>query len=174
MEQVVLAIVAEEPMHGFAIASTIAADEALSLAIRVRRPLVYRSLEVLAGQELVKVKTIERGSRGSQRRVYHVTGRGRRVSLAWLNSVVSHPRDARLDLLAKVVLRLRSGLGITEFATAQRVEFEKVASGLSRVPDGEGAAAAFVRRWRYENVVAMVRLLEDAASGSHGGGAAGE
>ena len=48
------------------------------------------------------------------------------------------------------------------FAAAQRRCFEPVAASLrSRDPDGAGAAADLVRRWRYESVAAMIRLLRD-------------
>lgn len=161
LDQVVLALVTEAPAHGFGIVSTIEDDVALALAITVRRPLVYRSLESLCRAGLVKPARVEVGKRGAPRKVFQASAKGRRVSEAWLDSIVGHPRDARLELLAKFALRGRRGLANRRLAAAQRRHFESVASSLRQRRTGETAAATLVRRWRYESVAAMIALLRD-------------
>ncbi|NDG77267.1 MAG: PadR family transcriptional regulator, partial [Acidimicrobiia bacterium] len=64
LDQIVLALVAESPRHGFDVAENLATDEALSLAVTVRRPLVYRALDDLAAAGLITVARREPGSRG--------------------------------------------------------------------------------------------------------------
>ena len=169
LDQIVLALVAESPRHGFDVAENLATDEALSLAVTVRRPLVYRALDDLAAAGLITVARREPGSRGANRVVYRATPKGRRVNTTWLNSVVSHPRDARIELLAKFALRSRRGLPHQRLAAAQRRVFEPIAAALSRSPSGESPAAALVRRWRRESVTAMVTLLADLEKNGAGG-----
>jgi len=161
LDQIVLALVAESPRHGFDVSECLAKDEALAMAVTVRRPLVYRALDDLAAAGLISVARREPGARGAQRVVFRVTPKGRRTNTKWLNSVVAHPRDARIELLAKFALRSRRGMPQRRFAAAQRRIFEPIASALSRSPTGESPTAALVRRWRRESVSAMVGLLAD-------------
>lgn len=164
LDQIVLALVVEQPRHGFAVAAEISNDEALALAISVRRALVYRAIDDLRRASLVAAQRRETGQRGSPRVVWRATARGKRVSRAWLDEVVEHPRDARLELLAKFALRARRGLSLRKLATAQRQRFEPLATALRRNRRDETSAAALVRRWRYESVAAMVGLLRDLES----------
>ena len=59
-DHVVLALIVEEPQHGFAIAKTLAEDEQLAQAITPSRPLVYRSLSTLITRELILATQIGR------------------------------------------------------------------------------------------------------------------
>lgn len=162
LDQMVLVLVDEEPRHGFGVAAAIAADEALSMAITVHRPLVYRAIDRLRDEGLLAPDRTEPGERGAPRTVWRTTAAGRAAAGEWLDATVPHPRDARLDLLAKFALRSRRGMANRRFAAAQRRCFEPVAASLGTpVPDGAGAAAELVRRWRYESVAAMIRLLRD-------------
>ena len=160
LDQIVLSLVDEEPRHGFGVAAAISGDEALSMAITVHRPLVYRAIERLHDEGLLAPARTEPGRRGAPRTVWRTTAAGRSAATEWLQSTVPHPRDARLELLAKFALRSRRGMANRRFAAAQRRCFEPVAASL-RSPDSRGAAADLVRRWRYESVAAMIRLLRD-------------
>jgi DNA-binding PadR family transcriptional regulator len=169
LDQIVLALVVESPRHGFGVADALATDAALAMAVTVRRPLVYRALDDLAHAELIAVARTESGARGAPRVVYRASRRGRSVSNAWLDGVVAHPRDARLELLAKFALRSRRGLSSKRLALAQRNVFEPIATALRRSPPEETPAAALVRRWRLESVAAMIALLRDVETGGLGG-----
>lgn len=162
LDQMVLVLVDEEPRHGFGVATAIADDDALSMAITVHRPLVYRAIDRLHAEGLLAPDRTEPGDRGAPRTVWRTTSAGRAAARGWLESTVPHPRDARLELLAKFALRSRRGMANRRFAAAQRRCFEPVAASLrSRGSDRAGAAADLVRRWRYESVAAMIRLLRD-------------
>ena len=162
LEQMVLVLVDEEPRHGFGVTTAIAADDALSMAITVHRPLVYRAIDRLHEEGLLTPARTEPGDRGAPRTVWRTTAAGRSAAAAWLDATVPHPRDARLELLAKFALRSRRGMANRRFAAAQRRCFEPVAASLKSADTTEvGAAADLVRRWRYESVAAMIRLLHD-------------
>lgn len=160
LDQIVLTLVDEHPRHGFGVAAAISNDEALSMAISVHRPLIYRSLERLHAAARIEPDRTEPGERGAPRTVWRATAVGHGEAVAWLAATVSHPRDARLELLAKFALRSRRGMANRRFAAAQRRCFEPVAESL-RVAQVANDTADLVRRWRYESVVAMIRLLRD-------------
>ena len=165
LDQVVLALLVEQPRHGYGLVAAIGDDEALSMAIAVRRPLVYRAIADLERANLIVAGRKEVGERGSSRTVFRATSKGRRLSGQWLDAVVEHPRDARLELLAKFALRSRLGFSNRWLAAAQRRQFERVATALRRSPPSQSSAAGLVRRWRYESVVAMIELLRDLETG---------
>jgi len=165
LNQVVLALVVEQPRHGYGLVAALGSDEALAMAIAVRRPLVYRAIVDLERANLIVAGRKEVGERGSSRTVYRATPKGRRLSGHWLDAVVEHPRDARLELLAKFALRSRRGLSNRRLAAEQRRQFERVATALRRSPQPQTSAANLVRRWRYESVAAMIELLRDVESG---------
>jgi PadR family transcriptional regulator AphA len=159
-DQVVLALIAEEPRHGFGIAAEIAHDEALSMAIVVRRPLVYRSLNHLEDARLIEPSRTEAGKRGAPRTIYRATKSGIRQTDEWLEAVVTHPRDARIELLAKFALRSRRGLSNRRLAARQRKHFEPIAASLKKSV-ATSSTADLVRKWRHESINAMVGLLRE-------------
>ena len=161
LDQVVLALVDESPQHGFGVARALADDEALAMAITVRRPLVYRSINALALAGLIEPARTETGQRGAPRTIYRATSRGRRLTREWLDAVVTHPRDARLELLAKFALRARRSMSNRALAATQRRHFEPMAAALRNARTDADPTADLVRRWRYESLNAMVGLLRE-------------
>jgi DNA-binding PadR family transcriptional regulator len=161
LDQVVLALLDEEPRHGFAVAKAFSDDEALVIAITVRRPLVYRSIDALAAAQLITAARVEVGQRGANRTIYRTTARGRQHTREWLDAVVPHPRDARLELLAKFALRARRGMSNRALAATQRQRFEPMSVALREARGDANPTADLVRRWRYESLTAMVGLLRE-------------
>lgn len=161
IDQVVLTLLVELPRHGFGVMSAIEEDEALSMAISVRRPLVYRAINDLTTAGLIEPVRTETGERGSPRTIYRATSRGKRLTAEWLESIVSHPRDARLTLLAKFALRSRRGLPNHRLAKAQREHFEPMVKSFRSTTGARNATADLVRRWRRESLSAMIGLLRD-------------
>lgn len=165
IDQVVLALLVEESQHGFRVFSSIQQDDALSMAISVRRPLVYRSLNDLEEAGLIAPARTEEGKRGAPRTIYRATPKGKRTTATWLDSIVTHPRDARLELLAKFALRARRNLPNRRLAGEQRRHFETLARSIkarsTKGSNSNTATADLVRRWRYESINAMIALLRD-------------
>src|SRR5215475_1373104 len=105
----VLALPAEEPGHGWALARQMARDGEIGRVWALGRPLVYRALELLDERGLIEPVGSERGVRGPNRTVFRSTPAGG-VSLArWLEEPVERVRDVRSLLLLKLVLIDRAG-----------------------------------------------------------------
>jgi DNA-binding PadR family transcriptional regulator len=119
-EYAVLALVAEKPIHGWALSVKLAKGGEIGAIWSLGRPLVYHSLERLEQEKLIKPVGLERGDRGPHRVVYGVTPRGRTVLRAWLARPVEHVRDIRSLFLLKVVLSQRVGIDVEPLLVAQR------------------------------------------------------
>lgn len=160
LDHIVLALINEQPQHGFAVAKELSADESLAAVMTVRRPLVYRSINSLVAAGLIRPRKTEAGKQGSERTVYSTTTTGKAVSKTWLNSIVDHPRDARIELLAKFVLRNRAKLSNVSLAKRQRTLFTKFANEFKSKEREATPESKLVARWRYESIQAMIRLLD--------------
>ncbi len=160
IDHIVLAIIGEKPQHGFAISKELELDPSLAAVIRIRRPLVYRSINCLLEAKLIRESKVEPGDQGSQRVIYTVTTTGKRATTQWLDQVVDHPRDARIELLAKFVLRSRLHLKNKQLANRQKTLFKRQAEKLRLSADSAQDDVRLVSLWRVENINAMIRLLE--------------
>jgi len=160
LDQIVLALIGEKPRHGFAVSKELETDPSLSAVIRARRPLVYRSINSLVDAKLIRETKTEPGDQGSPRVIYATTTIGKSTTAKWLNDTVDHPRDARIELLAKFVLRNRRTMSNKQLATRQRKLFERQAANLQVAANSATDDVRLVALWRVENINAMIRLLE--------------
>jgi PadR family transcriptional regulator AphA len=165
LDHVVLRLVCEKPQHGFAISKELDADESLVTVMKVRRPLVYRSINSLEAAGLIRPSKTEAGDQGSERTVYSPTARGKATSAEWLESIVEHPRDARIELLAKFVLRSRANMSNKGLAKRQREIFSVFAQEFKAKEKVAERNTKLVARWRYESIHAMIRLLDSVIDG---------
>ena len=76
-EHGVLAMLAEEPRHGWAIVRALAPDGALGRIWTLSRPLTYRAMDNLAARGLVRATGTEPGD-GPRRTILTATASGRR------------------------------------------------------------------------------------------------
>lgn len=166
-EWIVLALIAEQPRHGFAVAALTAQTGEVGRAWHVPRPIVYRAAARLTELGLVEVGTTERGGRGPQRSVLTTTADGSVAARRWLTRPVAHVRDARSELLVKLALLDRRGRGQPQLLKAQRRVFVRIEKALVRQqslslrPDGEDGFGRVLGSWRIETVRAALRFLDD-------------
>jgi len=156
---VVLALVAEEERHGFAIARELTPDSQLGRVWTVPRPLVYRSIERLAEARWIESVREERGDQGPRRTVMRATPIGRRRLRAWLGRPVAHPRDVRAELLLKVMLLERAGRDPRPLVQAQLDAFADVFAGITAQARRAAGPDRVVASWRLENTRAIERTL---------------
>lgn len=157
---VVLALVVEEPRHGFALAREVATDGPLGEVWTVPRPLVYRALDHLRAVGLVEPARTEAGTQGPHRTVYRATRSGSARVARWLDRPVDHPRDVRTELLVKLLLRARRGRPLAPLAQRQLARFARVAGGLEQRVAAAAGPERVVARWRFESIGAIRRTLE--------------
>ena len=159
-EWLVLCLVREAPSHGFAIARILAGDGDLGHVWRVPKPVVYRALQRLEAAQLVATVEVQPSSAGPARSLVAVTDTGSRVAAAWLSRPVTHNRDIRSELLAKLALLERAGEDPGPLLAAQRDQLAPVAEGLLEQLHSVSGFDRTLVLWRYETVTATLRFLE--------------
>ena len=164
---VVLALVVEEPRHGFAVARALTADGPIGTAWTVHRPLVYRAVDHLHGLGLVEPSRTEPGDQGPHRTVYRATRSGRARLRRWLGQPVAHPREARAELLVKFLFLSRSGRPLVSLAEAQLERFRPITEGLESRVDAATGTERLVALWRLETVQATNNLLRSVIADEH-------
>ncbi|HWK29094.1 MAG TPA: PadR family transcriptional regulator [Solirubrobacter sp.] len=159
-EWAVLALVDEGATHGFAAARALASGGDVGRVWAMRRPLVYRTLEILEGRGLTRTAGTEASTAGPQRTLIEVTEEGRARVAAWLAEPVEHVRDARSELMLKLLFLDRRGADPGPLLGAQR---ERFAEHEARLREALGDAEGFARTltlWRVENTAAAVRFVD--------------
>jgi PadR family transcriptional regulator AphA len=162
-EWAVLALLAETPTHGFAIARALAPGGDVGRVWAMRRPLVYRTLDVLGERELVRAAGTEPSESGPPRTVLDVTAEGRERLQAWLLAPVQHVRDARAELMLKLLFLDRAGRDSAPLLRAQREHFALIASELEKAEEEEGFARTLAL-WRLETTRAAIRFVDGLLS----------
>lgn len=154
----VLALASEGATHGFAIARTLEPGGEVGEVFALPRPLVYRALEGLLADGLLSVLRDESSPEGPPRRIIVATAAGRARVSTWLQEPVEHVRDARTELLLKLLFLARAGDDPRPLLTAQRRRFTDVVSALEA---GDAGAADFVRAWRLASARAALGFVDD-------------
>jgi len=156
----VLAVVAEGPTHGFAVAKTLAPAGEIGRVWSLSRPLVYRSLDQLVDVGLVAKGAAEPSARGPHRTTVEATSRGNRMLRSWLTEPVEHVRDVRSLLMLKLLFIARSQLDPQPLLDAQKKQMVPVAAALeARVRSAEGFERTLAQ-WRLESTRAVLRFLD--------------
>jgi DNA-binding PadR family transcriptional regulator len=160
-EWAVLALVAEGETHGFAVARALAPGGEVGRVWAMRRPLVYRTLDVLTERELVRPSGTEPSETGPPRTLLAITPAGRTRVRAWLTTPVEHVRDARSELMLKLLFLDRAGQPPDPLLTAQRQRFAALVEELdARLDEADGFERTLLR-WRLESTRAALRFVSD-------------
>jgi PadR family transcriptional regulator AphA len=159
-EWVVLALISERPVHGFAIALLTGHNGELGRIWHIPRPAIYRALGRVEAAGLVTPDGVEPG-RGPQRTIYSITPHGRDAVGEWLRTPVEHVRDVRSHLLLKLALLDRAGIDPTDLLVLQRATLEPIAEAISAERrDGAGFDLTLLA-WRRANAAAALSFLDD-------------
>jgi DNA-binding PadR family transcriptional regulator len=161
-EWTVLALLREQPAHGFAIAQLTAPGGELGRIWRIPRPVVYRSIGRLVEAGLITPESVEAGQ-GPQRTIYAVTAQGRQEAEDWLGTPVEHVRDIRSHLLIKLALLHRAGWDPAALLKRQRAVLDPIAQAIeAQRAELEGFDAVLLA-WRRATAAAALGFLDDVA-----------
>jgi DNA-binding PadR family transcriptional regulator len=152
-EWATLALMREEPRHGWAVVKLLAPSGEVGAVWSLSRPLVYRAVERLEAMGLVAPVSVQQvGARS--RTLLTTTVTGRRAVDRWLTLPVEHVRDVRTELLLKLVLRQRRGLDLVSLVRAQQKRLGPMLTRLEH-PDQDDV----VSLWRSESASSVRRFL---------------
>jgi DNA-binding PadR family transcriptional regulator len=150
---VVLALVVHTPRHGWAIHEQLSPTGDIGRAWTLSRQLVYRAIDTLVDDGLVKRATPKDGG-GGDKVIISPTAAGKRLAIQWLDSPVTHLRDVRTELVLKVMLREKMGLPLAPFLSLQHEIFDPLITAINK-----DASDSPVNLWRKESANAVKRYL---------------
>jgi DNA-binding PadR family transcriptional regulator len=159
-EWAVLALLTEQPAHGFALARAMAPDGEVGQVWAMRRPLVYRALETLEQRELIRPAGTVPSRSGPQRTIREVTPSGALAVSEWLNEPVSHVRDARSLLMLKLLFIARREQDAATLLRAQREQFSAQADRLAAAVDESEGFDRTLLLWRFHSTTAAIQFTE--------------
>jgi DNA-binding PadR family transcriptional regulator len=156
----VLALLAEQPGHGWALARQMTRTGEIGAVWSLGRPLVYRALEVLEQRGLIEAVGHEPGLRGPNRTIFRATANGREALGHWLAEPVEHVREVRSLFLLKLILIDRAAMDPEPLLEAQRAAVipavETLETRLATAPTGE----QILVRYRIESTRAVVHFID--------------
>ena len=150
---VVLALVVHTPRHGWAIHEQLSPTGDIGHAWTLSRQLVYRAIDTLVEDGLVK-RAVPKDGGGGDKVIISPTAAGKRMALQWLDSPVTHLRDVRTELVLKVMLREKMELPLASFLESQHKIFDPLIASINK--DASGTP---VNLWRKESANAVKRYL---------------
>jgi PadR family transcriptional regulator AphA len=154
-EWTVLALLREQPRHGFAIAACTATNGYVGRVWHIARPVIYRALDRLEADDLIHPQTVESGP-GPQRTIYEPTPAGRDAVDQWLDEPVMHVRDMRSHLLVKLALLYQRGIDPRPLLDRQREVLDPIVHAVAAQP---GGFDAILFAWRHANASAAMTFV---------------
>jgi DNA-binding PadR family transcriptional regulator len=161
-EWLVLAILSQQPAHGFAVAQLTAPGGDLGRVWQLPKAVVYRAIGRLHDAELIAPEVTEPGL-GPQRTVYAATARGQQAAARWLGTPVEHVREIRSQLLLKLALLDRAGQDPSGLIRAQRAVLEPIAAAIEASQARSTGFEATLLAWRRATAVATLDFLDRIA-----------
>jgi len=158
-EWMVLAILSQQPMHGFAVAQLTASGGELGRVWLIPKAMIYRAIGRLLDAGLVVPESTEQGL-GPQRTIYGVTPEGSAAAHHWLHTPVAHVRDIRSHLLLKLALLDRAGEDPADLLREQRVVLEPIARAIEARRAERSGFEGTLLAWRRATAVAALDFLD--------------
>ncbi|MFD5141858.1 PadR family transcriptional regulator [Streptomyces sp. NPDC058401] len=159
-EWIVLALVAERPSHGFAIAALTVEGTDIGEFWHISRPMVYRSITRLVERGLITPVGTEESDRGPQRTIYAATRTAKTAVNRWLSEPVGHLRDIRADLTSKFLLLQRRDVSPARLIERQRVVLDEIEAALHVKEHVGDHVTRAIYAWRLDLVHAARQLLD--------------
>ena len=156
----VLALLAEQPGHGWALARQMTRTGDIGAVWSLGRPLVYRALELLESRALIEAIGHEPGLRGPNRTIFRATQFGRDELERWLAEPVDHVRDVRSTFLLKLILIDRAGLDPEPLLQAQRALVLPAVEALEARLAASGHTERILVHFRLESTRAVVHFID--------------
>jgi DNA-binding PadR family transcriptional regulator len=158
-EWLVLAILSQQPAHGFAVAQLTAPDGDLGRVWQIQKAVVYRAIGRLLDADLIAAEGTEPGQ-GPQRTVYTATPPGSAAAARWLHTPVEHVRDIRSHLLLKLALLDRAGDDPADLLDAQQAVLEPIAAAIEARHAASAGFDATLLAWRRATAVAALDFID--------------
>jgi DNA-binding PadR family transcriptional regulator len=169
-EWAALALLDEQPAHGFALARAMAPTGDVGRVWAMRRPLVYRALSTLERLGLVRPVAKLPSDAGPQRTIFEPTQPGRDALASWLGQPVAHVRDTRSLLMLKLLFLSRRRADPAPLLRAQRERFAAQADRLAAAAEAVDGFDRSLLLWRIHNTTAAISFSDAMLDEPHTSG----
>ncbi len=110
MEHSILALLDEEPMHGYEIHQKLSQMAGIDKIWNLKQSLLYSKLERLESSGFIEQTPSTETSSLPARVVFKLTPTGKQSLLDWIASPVQKARDIRMNFLGKLIIARRYGI----------------------------------------------------------------
>jgi len=161
-EYVVLGALMSGARHGYEILQFL--GSALEATWRLSTSQLYMLLKRLEQEGCLESHSESQGTR-PPKRVFHLTGKGRKAFLEWLSTPVEHVRDFRMEFLCKMFFFDSLSLaGAHELVEAQIRVLEKMLDKIQRRADkDESGFMKLVYGFKARNAESLLSWLRQEA-----------
>src|ERR1700728_689055 len=159
----VVALLSQQPAHGFAVAQRTAPDGDVGRVWQIPKAVVYRAIGRLLDAGLIAPEGTEPGQ-GPQRTVYTATPAGSAAAARWLHTPVAHVRDIRSHLLLKLALLDRAGEDPADLLRGQREVLEPIACAIEERRAEVSGFDVTLLAWRRATAMAALEFLDMIAA----------
>jgi len=101
VEFILLGVLMQKPMHGYDLYKYLNTDAVINQIWNIKQSLLYAMLDKLEDMGLIRAELLNTGTLPVKRE-FHITVKGESLFGEWVNAPVLHPRDMRVEFLAKV------------------------------------------------------------------------
>lgn len=109
MENVILALLNEQPLHGYELHHRINEIPGISKIWNIKQALFYSKLEKLEASGFIEQTHLQQEESAIPRVVFQLTDQGKESLLEWISTPVRKARDIRLIFLGKLIIARRFG-----------------------------------------------------------------
>ena len=109
IENVILALLDEEPLHGYELHHRISQMPGISKIWNIKQALFYSKLEKLEAGGFIEQAHLQTEECAPARVVFQLTSQGKGSLLDWISTPVRKARDIRQDFLGKLIIARRFG-----------------------------------------------------------------
>ncbi len=166
VEHALLGFLRERPMHGYEIHQRLAGLAGLGLVWQVKQSHLYAMLDKLESDGYIAGREQVQDTR-PPRRIFRLTGAGRKAFQGWLSRPVSHGREIRLEFMAKLFFARREGpRTVSKLIHRQRKECAEWRAKLlaeAGATAGRGSYEWLVYQFRIGQVESMMNWLDVCA-----------
>ena len=163
VEYALLGFLRERPMHGYEIHQRLAGPPGLGLVWQVKQSHLYALLDKLEADGYIAGRQQAQDTR-PPRRIFRLTGPGRKAFQDWLSRPVSHGREIRLEFMAKLFFARREGpeavSGLIGRQWQECAEWRAKLSAEAGASAGRGSYEWLVYQFRIGQVESMMNWLD--------------
>jgi len=166
-ELALLGFLRQEPMHGYAIHQQLSDPSGLGPVWQIKLSLLYAMLGKLDDAGAISA-VAEAQENKPPRKVFHLTEKGEKAYLDWMQRPVENGRSLRLEFLLKLYFARQEGADfVAQLLAAQNEQCHIWMADVQKIINEEKAGdrqySCLVHQFRLGQIQAMINWLDQCA-----------